>query len=131
MSTTDSLEHVDPLVVVETLPTTPGEIKGAFMKNLVRNNKKIRDDRAVAIGEAAQLLYRRKVEDTLLDLKQLRREREALIDLSPTTADSLILASDFNAEAFVKRDIDLGVKIRNTEITLEIAQRQYHQLFEA
>jgi hypothetical protein len=107
------------------------EIKGAFMKNLVRNNKKIREDRAVAIGEAAQLLYKRRVEDTELNLKQLKREREALIDLSPTDAQSLILASDFNAEFFVQKDIELGVKIRNCEITLEIARKQYHQLFEA
>ena len=104
-------------------------LKGRFMEALVRNNKKIRDDRAQAIGEAAQMIYKREVEDTELEIKQLRRERDAMLDLSPTTADSLVLATDFDAKAFVSKDIAIGIKIRNLEITLDIARTQYHQLF--
>jgi len=37
--------------------------EGAFLSSLKRNNKQIRDDRAAAIGESAQLLYKRAVED--------------------------------------------------------------------
>lgn len=48
-----------------------------------------------------------------MKLKRLVRERESMLDLSPTSADSLILASDFTAETFVKKDIKLGVDIRN------------------
>ena len=106
------------------------EMKGAFKESLVRNNKKIRDDRAIAIGEAAQMIYKREVEDTVLKIKQLRRERDAMLDLSPVTADSLVLASDFDAKAFVKKDIEIGISIRNLEITLEIADARYKQLFE-
>ncbi len=105
------------------------DLKGAFVGSLVRNNKKIREDRAIAIAEAAQMLYKREVEDTELKIKQLKREREAMLDLSPTTADSLVLASDFDAKNFVAKDIDLGVKIRNLEITLEIADTRYKHLF--
>ena len=71
----------------ETLETNTAlsAIKGAFMESLVRNNKKIRDDRAIAIGEAAQMIYKREVEDTELKIKQPKRERDAMLDLSPTT----------------------------------------------
>jgi len=105
-------------------------MKGAFVGSLVRNNKKIREDRAIAIAEAAQMLYKRKVEDTELAIKQLKREREAMMDLSPTTADSLVLASDFDAAGFIIKDIEIGIKIRNLEITLEIAKTRYTHLFE-
>lgn len=105
-------------------------MKGAFVGSLVRNNKKIREDRAIAIAEAAQMIYKREVEDTEIKIKQLKREREAMLDLSPTTADSLVLASDFDAKAFVEKDIKIGVQIRTLEITLEIAQSRYTNLFE-
>jgi len=111
--------------------TTIDSLKGAFITSLTRNNKKIREDRAIAIGEAAQMLYKREVEDTQLAIKQLKREREGLLDLSPTTADSLVLASDFNPQDFVAKDIAIGVKIRNLEIKLEIASKRYAHLFEA
>ena len=104
-------------------------MKGAFVESLTRNNKKIRQDRAIAIAEDAGLLYKREVEDLGIQIKQLVREREGMLDLSPTTADSLVLASDFDSKAFVAKDIELGVKIRNLEIKLEIASKRYSQLF--
>lgn len=114
----------------EKLPESLENMKGAFVGSLVRNNKKIREDRAIAIAESAQMIYKREVEDTELRIKQLKREREAMLDLSPTTADSLVLASDFDAKKFVEKDIQLGVSIRNLEITLEIASKRYKHLFE-
>lgn len=109
---------------------TDTQPKGAFFASLVRNNKKIRADRAQAIQEDCQMLFKREVEDLTLEIKKLRREREAMLDLSPTTADSLVLASDFNSKQFVEKDLELGVKIRNLEIKLEIAQSRYNVLFE-
>lgn len=106
------------------------EVKGAFIQSLVRNNKKIREDRAIAIQEAAQLVYKREVEDLAIKIKQLKRERESMLDLSPTTADSLVLASDFDEKAFVQRDISIGVELRNLEIKYEIAAARYAVLFE-
>lgn len=105
------------------------KLGGSFYANLNRNNSKIRGDRAIAITEDAQLLYKRELEDMEMKLKRLVRERESMLDLSPTSADSLILASDFNAESFVKKDIKLGVDIRNLEITIEIARSRYTLLF--
>ena len=118
---------------METNETTSAldEMKGAFVASLVRNNKKIRQDRAISIAEDAQMLYKRRVEDLQTQIKRKRRDRDAMLDLSPTTADSLILATDFNAESFVQRDIAIGLEIRNLEITLEIAEAQYKNLFTA
>lgn len=105
------------------------EVPGAFLASLKRNNKQIRDDRAQAIGEDTQLVYKRKVEDLQLSITKMKREQENMLDLSPTNAQSLILASDFNSSEYVQKDIDLGVKIRNEEIKLEIAKRRYEYLF--
>jgi hypothetical protein len=106
------------------------EMHGAFIQSLVRNNKKIREDRAIAIQEAAQLVYKREVEDLSIQIKRLRRERENMLDLSPETAVSLVLASDFDEKAFVTKDIQIGVELRNLEIKYEIASTRYKLLFE-
>jgi hypothetical protein len=104
--------------------------EGAFLTSLKRNNKQIRADRATAIAEDAQVLYRRSVEDLEIKINRMKRDRENMLDLSPENAMSLKLASDFNADEYVTKDIELGVNIRNAEIKLEIAKKQYEYLFE-
>ena len=103
--------------------------QGAFISSLKRNNKQIRDDRAIAISEDAQMLYKRSIEDLDVQIKRMRREQENMLDLSPDSAMSLKLASDFDAAGYVAKDVELGVKIRNAEIKLEIAQKRYAYLF--
>ncbi|MCI5124677.1 MAG: hypothetical protein D3925_09425 [Candidatus Electrothrix sp. AR5] len=104
-------------------------LSGAFINSLKRNNREIRDDRATAIAEDTQLVYKRRIEDLEISIKKMQREQEYMLDLSPASTQSLILASDFNCEEYVAKDIDLGIKIRNTEITLEIARQRYEYLF--
>lgn len=108
---------------------TKVEVQGAFITSLKRNNKQIRDDRAMSIAEDAQLMYRRLVEDLDVKIKRMKRDRENMLDLSPDTAMSLKLASDFDSAEYVKKDVELGVSIRNSEIRLEIARKQYNYLF--
>jgi len=103
--------------------------QGAFISSLKRNNKQIRDDRATAIAEDTQLIYKRQIEDLDLSIKKMKREQENMLDLSPTNAQSLILASDFDSNEYVDKDVSLGVKIRNSEIKLEIAKKRYEYLF--
>lgn len=103
--------------------------KGAFIESLVRNNKQIRADRAEAIGEDAQLIYKREIEDLTVDIRKMERDQENMLDLSPDNAMSLKLASDFDAKDYVAKDLELGVKIRNAKIKLEIAQKRYTYLF--
>jgi hypothetical protein len=112
-------------------PSTTAAPEGAFVASLKRNNRKIRDDRATAIAEDTQTIYKRTVEDLQMQIKRARREQENMLDLSPTSADSLVLASDFDSQAYVTKDIEVGVKIRNLEIKLEIAAKRYNLLFGA
>ena len=103
--------------------------EGTFLLSLKRNNDKIREDRALAIAEDAQLIFKREIEDMAIQLKRLQRERDGLLDLSPTTADSLVLATDFDAKTFVEKDLQLGIQMRNLDIRLEIAKQRYAYLF--
>jgi hypothetical protein len=102
---------------------------GAFIESLKRNNKQIRSDRADAISEDAQLIYKREIEDLEVSIKRMKREQENMLDLSPENTLSLKLASDFDAKLYVSKDIELGVKIRNEQIKHEIAIKRYRYLF--
>ena len=103
--------------------------EGAFQESLYRNNAKIRKDRADSISEDAQLIYKREVEDLNVEMKRMTREQENMLDLSPTDAMSLTLASDFNSKEYVTKDLELGVKLRNLEIKIDIAKARYEYLF--
>lgn len=116
-------------VVATVSGSGDGISAGAFMTTLARNNRKIREDRALAITEDAETIYRRKIEDLQMAIKKKRRDREGMLDLSPASADSLVLASDFNAENFVTKDLAMGLELRNLEISLEIARSRYEHLF--
>jgi hypothetical protein len=105
------------------------EKQGMFISSLKRNNKQIRDDRASAIADVAQLKYKRKVEDLEMSIRDMKREQDNMLDLSPTNAQSLIIASDFDADAYIAKDLELGVRIRNEEIRLDIAKKRYEFLF--
>lgn len=107
------------------------KISGAFYESLIRNNAKIRQDRAAAIQESADLCYKRYIEDLEIAVKRLCRDRDNMLDMSPTTATSLIIASDFNDKEFVEKDIAIGIELRNIEIKLEIAKERYKELFTA
>lgn len=102
---------------------------GAFLDSLKRNNKQIRDDRAQAIGEDAEMIYKRKIEDMEITIKRMVRDQDNMLDMSPDNAQSLKLASDFNAEEFATKDIELGKNIRNLQIVLNIAKKRYNYLF--
>lgn len=103
--------------------------KGAFIDSLKRNNKQIRDDRAQAIVEDAQMIYKRAIEDLQTKIKRTKREQDGMLDLSPESATSLKLASDFDAVAYVSKDQELALLIRNDEIKLELAKARYKYLF--
>ena len=106
-------------------------VPGIFQSSLQRNNKDIRSDRAVGIAEDAQLTYQRTVQDLEMEQKKKLRERQNMLDLSPTNANSLMLGKDFNSKEFVERDVNIGIELRNIEIKLDIARARYAELFGA
>lgn len=104
------------------------DLKPRFIESLQRNNDKIRKDRARTIGEDSELIYRRRVEDIELKIKRLEREQEGLIDISPLDKNSLTFV-DFQPEAFVQKDIELSLLIRNLNIQLEVSTKRFEYLF--
>ena len=103
-------------------------LKPRFIESLKRNNDQIREDRANIIGANSELIYRRRVEDIELKIKRLEREQEGLIDVSPLDKNSLTFA-DFQPEAFVQKDMELALTIRNLNIQLEITRMRFEYLF--
>lgn len=114
---------------VTTAEDTLASMKGAFVESLTRGSKKIKADRAIVIAESAQLKYKRSIEDMQMDVKTLQRERDNMLDLSPSTSDSLELAKNFDADSFVKKDQAIGLRIREVKICLEEAIERYEVLF--
>jgi len=104
------------------------ELKPRFIESLQRNNDQIREDRARTIGADSELIYRRRVEDIELKIKRLEREQEGLIDISPLDRNSLTFA-DFQPEAFVQKDLEYSLTIRNLNIQLEVAVKRFEYLF--
>ena len=61
---------------METLEKNAVENEGAFFASLKRNNKQIRDDRAISIAEDTQIVFKRKIEDLQLEIKKTKRDQE-------------------------------------------------------
>lgn len=78
------------------------DLKPRFIESLQRNNDQIREDRARIIGEDAELIYRRRVEDIELKIKRLEREQEGLIDISPLDKNGLTFADFQRKHSFRK-----------------------------
>jgi hypothetical protein len=103
--------------------------QGKFASSLLRNSSKIKEDRAITIFRNAERFYKRKVEDLEARIQDLETERDSQLDMSPTDINSLVLASDFNAEKFYDTDMKLTLEIREANIKLEEARKRYNELF--
>jgi hypothetical protein len=119
--------------VIAATPTSIQEelrnMKGAFVTSLQRNNRQIRDDRALTIGQKTKRAYKRYVEDLMDSIREMKLTQDSMLDLSATDKNSLIVAANFDQDAFVRDDSKLGLDIRNTEIKLEVAIKRYEYLF--
>lgn len=105
------------------------QTKGAFVASLRRKASQIKQDRATAIAEDTEVIYRRYIDNMKDELRKLRRDRRNSLDLSPDDVNSLVAGRDFNAEMFVKNDIQAGVSVRNLMVRIEIAEERYSFLF--
>jgi len=106
------------------------EIKSGFIKeSLGRNNKTIRADRAEAINEDLEMVYKREIEDKLIAVKKLTRKQMNAFDFSPSNSQSLILGKDVDASITKDEDLALGLAIHNETVKLTIAKKRYNFLF--
>lgn len=104
---------------------------GTFKIDLQRNFKQIKESRAESVSEDVEIIYKRKIEDLCHEIRNIERDREnIMLDLSPSNVTSaLVVPSDFNAEKFLEKDIQLGIRKREAEIKLDIVARRYEELF--
>jgi len=107
----------------------PVQNPGQFYNILRRNNTTIREDRASQISEDAELIYRRLIEDIERGMKTLQRQRVQMMDVSPLTIESLEPAKGFDPNKFVETDLNIGLKLRESQIRLDIAVERYELLF--
>jgi hypothetical protein len=113
----------------ENTVSTVEPIKGEFFKTLVRNNATIRKDRAEVLAKNLRRQYKNQIDNMIGRIEQLRLEQQTLIDLSPTTKESLVFTGEFNSESFIEKDMALLKEIRNTKILMDEAITRFEQLF--
>jgi len=103
------------------------ENKGVIFRDLAKNSRTIRNDRAEAIAEDLEITFERKIKDLELKIKRLKRDRKSLSDMSPDNVTSIIRVDDFNAEDFYDNYRKKTLEIRNllVEYRLMIAHKRY------
>lgn len=101
----------------------------AFGSSLKRNNAAIKKDRADEITREAYIRYKRAVEDLEEDLYRLIRKRNNMLDLSPSSIQSLMPAKDFDAGQYLIDDVELSKLIREKTIVANITRKRCNYLF--
>ncbi len=105
------------------------EKQGKFGKLLMRSNTKLREDRGAQIVKATPPTHGRRIEDLQEILDNLKVDQDNMLDINPSNTQTIINPSDFESESFVDKDIEIGIKIRNIQIKLNVAQGRYNALF--
>lgn len=102
-----------------------------FKEALMRNFKQLKESRAESVAEELEIMYRRKIEDLCHLIRNYDRDRENIIlDLSPVNAMSAaVVPSDFRAEDFMLKDLEIGRNKRDALINLQIMVQRYAELF--
>ncbi len=122
----------DELVILNGtggISTTEVSENAAFGSSLKRNNAAIKKDRADEITREAYIRFKRTVEDLEEELYRLIRKRNNMLDLSPSSIQSLMPAKDFDAGQFLIDDVDLSKQIREKTIIANITRKRCNYLF--
>ena len=103
---------------------------GKFLRILTQPNQEIRRSRAES---AARKLYRAYVRyaDKLEDeIEQCVTELDEMLDLAPGKTTTLQVVDSFDAEEFVARRSQLGVRKDNAEQRLRILNKDFENMFD-
>ena len=113
------------------LITDPNEVSvtAIFTEMLTRPASKIKTDRALAIAKKARVVFERTVQDLEMEIERLIAERTAMLDMSPTSAISLIVANEFDESKFTNDYLNISYELRKLAIKLDIAKKSYKTLF--
>lgn len=107
------------------------ENRNVFKQDLMRTFRQLKESRAESVSEDVEIIYKRRIEDLCHKIRNYDRDRENLIlDLSPANAgQGAVVPSDFNAEHFMSKDVEIGLSKRDAIIELEIVLDRYEYLF--
>lgn len=97
-------------------------MKGKFFNAISRTEEEVSKERAEGIAEETELVFRRQVEDTELELKQLERQKKETLNV--------INLDNFKSNKFVDDQLSLAIKINNVKKRLVIIKEQYAEMFE-
>jgi hypothetical protein len=92
-------------------------------------DKNDRSDRAPATFKQAKLVYKREIKNLELSIRQLKREQEKIADHPLTDDQASEIASAIDSGAYVSKEVQLGVKIRDLETILKLAKKRFQFLF--
>lgn len=101
----------------------------SFSSSKKRGNSKIRSDRISSRHDSSKLIYMREIKALEVLVKKLKRELEGVLSSSPAEGQDEAPAINFNSNAYVSKEIELGVKIKNSELKLENAKKRFHFLY--
>lgn len=106
-------------------------MNGIFKNELMKNFKQIKASRAESVSEDVETEYKRKIEDLCHEIRRYDRDREDIItDLYPNSSMvNTVVPSDFSAEKFLAKDLEIGINRRNAVIKLEILIDRYQHFF--
>lgn len=98
--------------------------KSAFVTNLQRSNAKIRDDRAIRIGNKVDRAQTKLISSIQDQIDTMTDKLEAMQDLSTDNKNTSlnVVSPDFNADQFVTEINSLKTEIKLKGIELEIAE---------
>jgi hypothetical protein len=98
---------------------------GQFYKIMAQSSKEIKQYKIAAITEGLNFAYKARIEEIEREIRSKKWRLEEMMDLFPSTTQSLVIGKDFNPKEFVTEDLQIHVDLRNLEIMLDIAKRRY------
>lgn len=128
----ENIQKIDYINIEKIKRKNMKDIKETpFTKNLMRTFSQLKQSRAITVAEDVEIIYKRKIEDLCHKIRSMDRDREDIMNsLAPSNAFSNnVVPSDFNAESFLTKDIQIGLNRRAAIIELEITVDRYNALF--
>jgi predicted RNase H-like nuclease (RuvC/YqgF family) len=93
------------------------------------NEKPTRRERTTTASKAAKSVYKREMQNIARLIRQLKREQENMADRPLTDTQTSEIADAIDSGAYVSKEIEIGVKIRDLEKKLESAKKRFQFLF--
>ena len=103
--------------------------RGSNIAFSMGNKKPTGSERETAGSEDAKSLYKREIQSLAHLINLLKMELEDISNLTPTDEQTKEITNAIDSGAYVSKEIEIGVKIRDLEKKLETARKRFQFLF--